>query len=152
MLHLLRRLFSRTARREIFTFWDGHRHRQVDPLTILRATDEHPIWKPATDLKLMQVDSELGRAAQRATLAGIRDIFGIRPLADDGSGLTEDETMMVWVRYCDFLAALKKNGSLRPTGSPPTESGPPASPEDTNRQSASGSTASEPVTAATSPS
>ena len=88
MLHLLRRLFSRTARRQIFPYRDGTRRRLADPLRILRAIDDHPTWRPATHLGLMAYDSPMGREAQAVTLAAIREIFDVRPLADDGSGLT----------------------------------------------------------------
>lgn len=115
MLNFLAKLFSRDARRRIFVYSDGERTRRADPMSLQRAIAEHPVWVPARDLPLITKDDEFGREALRDSLQGIRDVFGLKPLSDDGRGLTEDETFGVWNSFIAFCLALKKN-----IGTPPS--------------------------------
>ena len=142
MFRFLRNLFS-DRRRQIFKFSDGTRTRRVDPFAVLRAIDDHPAWVPHRDSPIMCHADKFGREALATTLQGISDVFGVKRLQDDGSGLTQEETIQLWLDFIGFLNALKKN-IVTPQNSPPATVSCQPEPADPKPNWDSGRTESEP--------
>lgn len=121
LARLYRRLFGPV--RGIFRFWDGQKNRAVDPFVILASIEADP------ELNL-EIDSALVVAGDSAAIAKTvrctRRAFGVKEFSQ--GGLLEAECLELIGEFYDFLGALKKNTSLSPISSPPTESMPsPAS-------------------------
>lgn len=146
MLRVLRDWFRRRAaasRRAIFPFWDGRRTRSIDPMVAYRALATHPqfIWRDHP--RYLERDHE----ALRITLAAVRETFALQPL--DRGGLTDAETLELFLAFCEFLDVAKKNTSSWLILPPPTEraSSVPISSTITKSASDSSSTAPEPTSA-----
>ena len=102
--------------RGIFSYFDGTRDRHVDPLVIRRKFIDHPEFSWDSDPAIIDNDSEMGRTAYARTLQAMQDVFEIKPLADDLTGLTEEEQLQLWLEFVQFLA--KKNETVLPLDSP----------------------------------
>lgn len=139
---LLSRLFRR-RRPATFSYWDGARRRQIDPLAAWRALDQHPTFDLASHPKqILDGDSE----AIGVALPAIREVFGIQPWSETQKGLTESETLVVLLAFMDYADALKKKPSRSPISPSPTA--PPASGPLTPKPGLdSGSISSEPSAA-----
>lgn len=66
----------------------------------------------------MPVDAYLD-LCQQAT-AVLRDVFEVKPLDDEGNGLTEGEVMNILVQFNEFSAAVKKNTEASQDSSEPS--------------------------------
>lgn len=108
--------------RKIFSFWDGTRWRRVDPLVVFRGLVDHPTYNMETHPLLVETGDD---EAYLVMLQATRDVFGIKPLSDDG-GLTECETMGVHFAFSDFMVDLKK--SISPGLTPQSSTEPVSSP------------------------
>ncbi len=131
------------ASRAIFQYWDGHATRAIDPMVAYRILACHPtfIWREHPK----QIERD--HAALAVTLQAVRDAFEIKPLTTDGGhGLSEGETLDLFVRFSEFLEHAKKNTSSYLILPPPTErpSSRPIKEETMKPSSDSGSTSVEP--------
>jgi hypothetical protein len=140
----LKRLLQkrRDRGREIFRFFDGERERGADPIRVMRliALDEEFVPErhldPLLEGSLPDRDNEENI---RISLAAARRIFGVKEWREDQPGLTEQETLQLWMTFATYLDALKKNGNPTPT-SPVASDSPPYQEEDTSAMSDSTST------------
>ena len=128
-------------RRLIFRFNDGTRVRSIDPIEAAMALHDHTRYLP----QHLAGATEGDREAQQIAAAAACDVFGVRPLSEDGgSGLTVSERIELLMAFDLYLLALKKNTAPPPTRRSSTASTPQPSPEPTTSStSASGSTATE---------
>lgn len=81
--------------RKIFEFFDGTKHRRVDPMLIYRKMIAHPEWSFQNEGRDLQIwDSEAwGKTAEL-----IREIFDI-PKYDGAVGLTEEELLDLFTSF-----------------------------------------------------
>lgn len=118
----------RQRQREIFRYWDGTRHRAIDPLVAWRLMWEHPECKPQDDFATaVGQDSEgnpvpFSQEALDRVLAMARQMFDVRPYSETSPGLTIDETLAVLWSFMAFMRQLKKKREPLPTTSAPTGS------------------------------
>ena len=111
-------LFGRSrSRREIFRYFDGARHRGIDPMQVYRAIVTHPtllLDKHMADLS--QYEDKVAQAeASKIVAEAAREIFSLTPWSEDHEkGLTELESIHVVGDYLAYCEALKKNGSGPP--------------------------------------
>ena len=134
----------RKNRRALFAFHDGQRQRQADPLAVSHALccdlefaiDKHPALADAGNVEATQI-----------MLRGLRRAFGVNPWTEDQPGLTEAETLELFVTFCEYLEALKKNTST-PLTSPSATEPAPLEQSATSVASGSRSTLAGPVVAA----
>lgn len=128
--------------RTIFRYSDGRSNRAIDPMTAYRLLATHPtfIWRDHP--RRLERDQE----ALQITLQAVRDTFGVSPLSTDGrSGLSEEETLGLLLKFSVYLETVKKNGNHLLILPPPTArtSSPKISSPITKSDSVSGSTSPE---------
>jgi hypothetical protein len=99
--------------RQIFRYWDGAKVLRADPAVILQEMSAHPTTNFDTEPRIMRQQDTFGQEAYDSVLVGIRDVFKLKPISEDG-GLTEIETLDVWIKFQEFITGLKKTFSLRP--------------------------------------
>lgn len=99
-----RLLFWRKRRdRDIFTFWDGERQRQVDPLPAWFAMSNDPECHPVSDCP----KADAGDRQATCNIVGmVRRMFSIKTF--DEGGLTEYELSMLFSEFMAFVAGQKK--------------------------------------------
>lgn len=122
--------------RAIFHYQYEGKTRYADPIKLQR------LWFRAIkgrDLKslLSQIEAEnpendpqldeLADNAMEILLKAIAQAFGMKPLADDGSGATEQEMLDVWSEFFQYLDQKKTQEENSQTCSPSTEQASPAS-------------------------
>jgi hypothetical protein len=140
---MLRWLFRRKPRRDLFHFTDGEgTKRTADPLACWRGMMNHAEYRH--DVHPKQVD-EGDQEALEITLRMIQDVFGVEEWAEDTpEGLTQGEMLDLLISFIEYTSDVKKNTSLSATPPPPTESTSPESNEPTPSDS-SPSTSSKPA-------
>ena len=108
-----RRRFRRD--RDLFTFYDGRRHRAIDPMAAWRAWHSDPDSMGEAAAAGNDPEYSLGLAAISRTL-------GV-PIYDSDSddGLTETELLTIFERYMDYVDELKKKLGHGAISSPNTE-------------------------------
>lgn len=125
--------------RNLFEYWDGTEKRVGDPLHLYRMMQNDPEFR--VDVHPMLCD-EGDDDAIEITLTAIRRAFGIQafdPVAM--TGLTQAETLQLWVAFCYWMDDVKKNTNPLPTLPQSTDATLPSSSEKTpNDSSVSGST------------
>lgn len=133
----LRRWF-RDRRRLIFRYHDGDAWVYADPLVVLRRLETaDPDWRETVRrlVQLRRVRPGLSEGVRRAwvgereVLAGrvgamVRAAFVLKPLAADGSGLTEGEANDVLAAFLAFVADLGDRALPLASSGPPTEASP----------------------------
>lgn len=108
-------LAEQLQEREIFVYFDGHRHRRGDPIAIYRGLKDDPQF----NLDVHPGEAEEGDLEALGIMAGaVRRVFGVKS-ADEG-GLTEMECAELLRGYLDYTGSLKKNSSTPPMPLSPT--------------------------------
>lgn len=119
-------LFARwklRRRRELFHYWDGVKHRAVDPLVAFRAihtdkdfrADVHPALADEGDEEALTV-----------LLGMVQGVFGVRQYTETTPGLTQAQQIVLYLSFCDYLETVKKNTNVSPIlqqSTAPTSSG-----------------------------
>ena len=108
---LFGRLFKRKPKQAIFPYWDGFKNRLADPMVVARMLEDDPEYRGDIHPKRSD-DGDI--AATAIVVAATRRALDVPPFGDKG-GLTELAVMGLFVEFCNWLAALKKNTSLSPT-------------------------------------
>jgi hypothetical protein len=138
--------FTRKPKRFLFRYWDGGKWRRSDPLECQRKIFRDEEYRADVHGSLVDEGDE---EATDITLRMIRRVFGIKSWSESGGGLTQIETLMLYRNFCEYLMGLKKNISPPPTWQPATGRTSSGSEiEITSDTSVSGSTSTEPRSAA----
>jgi hypothetical protein len=112
---------SETERR-IFRFFDGSDHRLADPLELMRKLRRHPCdFDKVEAMRKDAPNDDLADESWLELVAAIRDVFEVKPLDQDGRGLTEGETYDLLNDFGEYLDTLKKNTSVNPISPPSSE-------------------------------
>lgn len=137
----LRRLMGgRSARREIFRYFDGQAYRYADPLLVLQALDATEDWQELIQAAIISTSVDPAKLSpvlraqveDKSKLIGdlagvVREVFGLKVLGPDG-GLTQLECVDL---LSDFLAwCASTSRDYRPLLNLPAR--PATSPEDTD--------------------
>lgn len=138
---LARRIGLGRPDRYIFRFYDGDKYRYADPVVIdsklrtacpdldklivfLELPDETmPGGVPANMLALAKTARD--KAVDKLA-AGVRTAFGVRELADDGSGLTVAECINLLADFTQFANTVAEETRPLALSQPPTGSSPAA--------------------------
>lgn len=145
MFHWLSNLLRkrRERGREIFRFWDGARERGADPISVMRAIALDEVFVPEVHLDPLLLEGIPNRDAAEASQIAVeaaRRIFGVQAWSDDQPGLTEQETLQLWLNFAEYLDGLKKNSSPNQTGPEVTETAPTVSEDESGTNTTSDST------------
>ncbi len=133
---------QRLPERELFDYWDGTQQRKADPLACWRKIYNHETYRHDTHPLLMD---EGDQEAIEIVLAMVREVFDVEEW-DGESGLTQGETIDLFIDFLEYLDSVKKNTSPIATQPPPTASTSPTSNGQTPSDSSpSTSTATEPM-------
>ena len=141
---------KRIADRLLLAYWDGTQNRYGDPHTIYKTIANWPDLNLERDLAA--IDADDWEAADRL-LAATRAAFGVKPWDDKTlTGLTHAETLGLFSLLCRYLNGVKKNTNFGPTspqtGASNASIGQVVPDEPTKPSSDSGSTVTEPASAA----
>jgi hypothetical protein len=155
VFRFLRKLFGRRdpfgytpAEREIFEFWDGHKVRLADPLTVQRALVTDPELDAKLDTGLLRIPGEPGLNAAGRIAAAVRRAFKVPDL--EHGGLSEGECISLFCTFGDYIGGLTELARPLASSPPPTGSAAPES-SPTPTSAASGSTAVGQVATPTAP-
>jgi len=110
--------------RNIFQYWDGSRWQFADPIVVgSRLEVEIPDYfellellskrvpnVPSTSLK-EEFISKQRDAGKRITLAS-RSIFNLKPMDENGVGVTESEVMSILAGYLKFMEVIARESQL----------------------------------------
>jgi hypothetical protein len=155
-------LFGRARGRLIFRYHDGMRKRRADPIVIDRALKAAcpdldsltvllkplPADLPGGLPEMFRKQAEANAEKALATIvAAVRAAFGVKPLGDDGSGLTEGECLDLLADFREFVNDLAE--AARPLPSPPASSEP--RPADSTTGASAACTSSAPTSTDASP-
>lgn len=129
------------AERQIFHYWNGVEIVKADPVELLRKMAGISA-ELAVNWKLALSPSGAAPRAYADMLVQIRDLFGVKPLAE--GGLTETETIGLMDAFLEYVEQVKKNsGSTETSWILPVTPPSPAEDPPTPSSSDSGSTESE---------
>lgn len=123
--------------RLIYSYWDGQRQRQGDPLALVRSLTSVDGVSLDIDAKLAAGSTPDAPKAMGRLIDAVRTVFGVKPL-DDG-GLTEAETLALLYHFLEFIQEVQADALPLPKSPGRTDS--PADGSATDASSASGSTA-----------
>ena len=139
----LARIFLRRTARQLFEYWDGAKKRHADPMRVFRAIKDDPEYRE--DVHPQGVDDGDPEAID-VTLRCVRRVLGVGEWSEGKPGLTELETLQLFVQFHEYLDHLKKNISPSQTPPRPTEwTSQDSSEKTTSNTSGSGSTESDPT-------
>lgn len=134
-------------RRLLFSYFDGERLRQIDPMKAWREI----VRDPKFHLETMSALADQGVTEEAEILAGcICRVFDVKPFNDaTGKGLTEAQLQNILADFEGWLDRVQKKTPFGPTSpqpmdSPPSSISPAARPEATKPLSGSGSTSTGP--------
>lgn len=98
------------ADRAIFRYEAGGQVRHADPMAIKLGLLDHETFTFDDVDAVREADDfeEPTRKSYRDSLKGIRDVFGLDPLAADGTGVTDDEAFAIFWQFAAYVGELKK--------------------------------------------
>lgn len=111
--------FRKRNPRFIYTYWDGKKQRQDDPLAIRYRLDTHPTYR----FDVHPVLAEKGdMAAYEIVLSAICDAFLVKRFDPaTGTGLTQTELVGLLIDFGSYLESVKKNIFMPPSSMSFTE-------------------------------
>lgn len=105
---MFRKLMAR-RRRQLFAYHDGRARRRIDPLEAFHAVQNDEEYNPGVHPALVDDgDPE----AVGVMVRMVRRVFGVERYSDATAvGLTNVETIEIFLAFCDYIDRLKKNTS-----------------------------------------